>query len=1256
MLAEFDRAKTAFFNNISHEFRTPLMLLLAPAEDALADPELPSGQHERIVLIHRNALRLQKLVNSQLDFSRIEAHRIEATYIATDLATLTAELAGMFRSAVERARLRLRIDCPLLPEPVYVDRDMWEKIVFNLLSNALKFTLTGEIMVSLRSRETDIELTVRDTGIGIPAAELPQLFERFHRIGGARGHSFEGTGIGLALVQELVRLHGGTVQVESVVDQGSVFTVNVPGGASHLPPDRIVSPSALTPMAPQVNPYVEGLLGWLPGEATSAPLPAPIQSTPLAPEAASHSVATPTRPRILLADDNADIRAYVQRLLSSQYTVETVADGAAALAAAHDFLPDLIIADVMMPHLDGFGLIKELRSDPRTRTTPIILLSARVDEEARVEGLAVGADDYLSKPFGTRELLAHVNGTLALAKVRREAVEALAARETQLREAQRLAHLGSWEWDLATDTVTWSDELYRIWGVNPQAFEATYEAVRQLVHPNDRALFEHQIATATRTHAPYSFEHRIIRPDGEMRIMHSRGAVVVSDGGEAARMVGTAQDITERKQTEAELEASRLLFQRIAETSPDMLYVYDLTAGRIVYISVRSEQVIGYTPDQVIDLGDQFAISLWHADDIAALPKHYRTLRELDDNDIYEIEYRLRQPDGSYRWLRSRASVFTRAENGHVQQLIGVTQDVTTYKLSEEALRQTEERFRRYFELGLIGMAITSPGKGIIEVNDELCTLLGYERHELLQLTWAALTHPDDLTADMAQFEAMLAGQIDGYMLDKRWIRRDGQVIDATISVRCVRRPDGTVDYCVALLQDVTERKQAEADLVELKNRLASDLAAMTNLHHLGAQLLATSELEPLLSEALSAIIALQGAGFGKIQLYNQQRGRLEIIVQQGFDQVFVEHFSTVDDEHSASGRAMLRRERVIIEDVETDAGFAPHRAIAAATGFRAVQSTPLYDRAGTLLGVVSTHFRQPHRPTEHMLRLTDLYTRQIAEIIGFKQAQEQLRQAHDELEAKVEARTQQLADANAILVVENDERRRAEQARRRLVQQLVSAQEEERRRISRELHDSLGQYLTALNIGLKSMENQTGHTDRTASGIRQLHQLVALLDDAVDRIAFELRPPRLDDLGLDAALHLLAKEWSATSGIQVDIVTNGLSRQRIPATTETTLYRVVQEALTNILKHAQASRVSLIAERRNGEVRVIIEDDGRGFDLAAVVAAPETQRKLGLRGMEERAALAGGQIEIETAPGKGTTIYISIPLPLEHEGWAEHG
>ncbi len=216
-LAEIDRAKTAFFSNVSHEFRTPLTLMLGPVEDALADVDepLPPGQRERLETAHRSGLRLLKLVNALLDFSRIEAGRARASFEPTDLAALTAELASNFRSACEKAGLRLVVDCPPLPEPVFVDRDMWEKVVLNLVSNAFKFTLEGEVVVRLAPVGGAVELSVSDTGTGIPAGELPRIFERFHRVDGARGRTHEGTGIGLALVQELVRLHGGSVRAES---------------------------------------------------------------------------------------------------------------------------------------------------------------------------------------------------------------------------------------------------------------------------------------------------------------------------------------------------------------------------------------------------------------------------------------------------------------------------------------------------------------------------------------------------------------------------------------------------------------------------------------------------------------------------------------------------------------------------------------------------------------------------------------------------------------------------------------------------------------------------------------------------------------------------------------------------------------------------------------------------------------------------------------------------------------------------------
>jgi len=405
-LAEIDRTKTAFFSNVSHEFRTPLTLMLGPLEDELGDRASPlsPSRRERLEIAHRNALRLLKLVNTLLDFSRIEAGRLQASYEPTDLAAYTAELASIFRSAVEKGGLTLTVDCPPLPGPLYVDRDMWEKVVLNLLSNAFKHTFAGGIRVALGWHGDHAELTVSDSGVGIPEGEVPRLFDRFHRVKGAKSRTHEGTGIGLALVQDLVRAHGGTVRVESKEGSGSTFAVTVRAGHAHLPSDRLVEHRPQAPTATRAAAYVEEALRWV----SDVPVAGGVGGTP-----------GTSRERIVWADDNADMRDYVRRLLSERYDVAAFPDGAAALAFALDSQPDLVLTDVMMPVLDGFGLLHGLRADERTRTIPVILLSARAGEESALEGLEAGADDYLVKPFSARELLARVRTHLQLAQLRR---------------------------------------------------------------------------------------------------------------------------------------------------------------------------------------------------------------------------------------------------------------------------------------------------------------------------------------------------------------------------------------------------------------------------------------------------------------------------------------------------------------------------------------------------------------------------------------------------------------------------------------------------------------------------------------------------------------------------------------------------------------------------------------------------------------------------------------------------------------------
>jgi signal transduction histidine kinase len=379
--------------------------MLGPTEEAMASPERTLSGND-LETVYRNQQRLLKLVNTLLEFSRIEAGRVEARFVPTDLSALTADLASAFRSAMTRAGLELVVQCPALTEPVYVDPEMWEKIVLNLLSNALKFTFAGSVTVSVAATDGGVELRVRDTGTGIAPEDLSRIFERFQRVERAAARTHEGSGIGLALVQELVAIHGGTIRATSELGRGTELIVRLPLGLSHLPPGRVVTGAAserIKPAMVAAVPFVEEALRWLPERETEDG-----DGAPMANSAA----------RVLVADDNADMRDYLKRLLSVRYRVQAVSAGDEALAIALEQRPDVVLSDVMMPGLDGFQLIAALRSREQTRTVPVILLSARAGEEARVDGLQAGADDYLVKPFSARELVARIDAQLVRTKLR----------------------------------------------------------------------------------------------------------------------------------------------------------------------------------------------------------------------------------------------------------------------------------------------------------------------------------------------------------------------------------------------------------------------------------------------------------------------------------------------------------------------------------------------------------------------------------------------------------------------------------------------------------------------------------------------------------------------------------------------------------------------------------------------------------------------------------------------------------------------
>ncbi|NPC52137.1 PAS domain S-box protein [Corallococcus sp. AB032C] len=686
-LAELDRAKTAFFSNVSHEFRTPLTLMLGPLGDVLADVEHPlePAHRERLAIVQRNSQRLHKLVNSLLDFSRLEAGRMRATFEPTDLGPLTAGLASAFDSLVKRAGLRLQVDCPPLSTSVWVDRDLWEKVVLNLLSNAFKFTFQGTLTVRLRERDGRVELSVSDTGTGIPTHELPRVFDRFHRVEGAKGRSHEGSGIGLALVRELVELHGGRVAVESTPGRGSTFTVSLPTGTAHLPPEQLRASSREAVRAPNPEVFVNEAAQWLSGAADDTPAPVP--------EAPPGVV----RGHVLVADDNADMRDYVRRSLEGRFQVTTVADGNAALELARRHPPDVVLSDVMMPGLDGFGLLRALKSDPRTAHVPVILLSARAGEEAKVEGLTAGADDYLVKPFGVRELVARLEGTVNAARARaqrEELLQALKLSETRYRLATRATKDAVWDLDLSTQQLTWSEGVHTLFGYPLDAVPPELDWWTDAVHPEDRAQAVESLHAIVDSPggSDWRAEYRFRKADGTYAQVEDRGWVVRDATGTAIRMVGAMQDVTLRKAAADALRRSEEEFRTLAEALPEAVFV-TAPDGSVVYVNGVLTEETGVSAETLLDRGYRHVI---HPDDLASSGQAW--VEALTRGDRYQAEHRVRYRDGLYRWHLVRAMSVKDAE-GRVIKWVGTSMDVHELRQA-----QAQQQQRADFEQQLIGI------------------------------------------------------------------------------------------------------------------------------------------------------------------------------------------------------------------------------------------------------------------------------------------------------------------------------------------------------------------------------------------------------------------------------------------------------------------------------------------------------------------------------------------------------------------------
>ena len=669
-LKELNKAKTDFFNNVSHEFRTPLTLILGPIEEALRNMEGDEEKTSWLKSLHRNTKRLQKLVTDLLEFSKIGSNKLQVKFAPADLSQLTAWLVGAFQSAIESSNIQFEVDCPPLSEPVYVDQNAWEKIVSNLISNAFKFTFEGHISASIKESADHVEFIVSDSGIGIAKKDQEKIFDRFHRVQGATSRTYEGTGIGLALVKELVTMHGGQVHVKSKLGKGTQMVVVMPKGKAHLPQGLIVEvPQEYGEIAAS---YIQETLHSLPAETPAAkPTNATNQN--------SH------QKLVLVAEDNPDMRHYISRLLNQDYQVDTALNGKEAWQKIKHRLPDILITDVMMPEMDGFSLLHQIRSDKTTHLLPVIVLSARAGEEAIVEGLAQGADDYLVKPFSAIELLSRVRSTLRIEDSRRQAEISLRNILMQAPVAISILKGPDFVIDLINDLSLKNIDRKREEIINKPALEVFPELkdqgflqIWQNVYRNGERFSANDVPVQIKI--------------GEELVTRYADFVyepLYDVFGKIEGIMSIGLDVTEKFIAKKKIQESHNYFQMMSDHVPAIIWVAK-EDGHFSYLNKPWYNYTGFTKEMSEDFGWLEAL---HPDDRIQVEGVYR--QAVKENRSFSVEARIKNRFGKYRWFEATgAARFD--DRGDFQGFVGALVDITQQKKDNESLKMKVDELEQF--------------------------------------------------------------------------------------------------------------------------------------------------------------------------------------------------------------------------------------------------------------------------------------------------------------------------------------------------------------------------------------------------------------------------------------------------------------------------------------------------------------------------------------------------------------------------------
>ncbi|MDR3679412.1 MAG: ATP-binding protein [Flavipsychrobacter sp.] len=790
-LAEIDQAKSTFFSNISHEFRTPLTLLLGPIEDALNDPDTIPENRIRLDVAHRNALRMQKLVNTLLEFSRIEAGRLQGNFQEVNICAFTEGIASSFRSAIEKAGMQLVLRCVPIGEKVFVDKDMWEKIVLNLISNAFKYSNGGVINVKIEAVNNIVQLSVSDQGVGIPEDQFDKIFDRFHRVDSAYGRSQEGTGIGLALVKELVKLHGGSIAVKSKLGAGSVFIVEIPAGSAHLPIDNIQKSQSDSPVSSNSRAFVGEAMKWGTNGDTGNANIAPGNDLP-------------DRYKVLIADDNADMRDYMKRLLSDQFNVVTAGNGEQAFETAIAIRPDLILSDVMMPVLDGFGLLKKLRGDTILKNTPFIFLSARAGDEAKVEALDAGADDYMVKPFSAKELSARVDANIRINAARLNAAKELSSFLMQ-------APVGIIVLSGPEYIVELANNKYLPF-VGKQRNEIIDMPFFEVVAANEdtQALLD-EIRETGNAVSLIEYKTRVSK-DGVHELLHldTQYQPLLNKAGKVERIMVVVNDVTEQVLARKKVIESEKRFQNLVREASVGIIVLTGQELKVEVVNEAYGQLIGHKADEL--LGQELFNIIPDSEGVfKPIIENVRTTGE----SLYLYDQPYTMFSNSERKLGYLNLVYQPYKNefGAITGVIILCQDVTGTVLAGKMIRESEARFRTLAET-LPQLVWMTDKNGLPDyASSRWKEYTGVEPDGAN--AWNEMVHVDDLAnINGAWAESREAG--NSYRAEVRLRNKDAKYRWFSVQGEPIKNENGEVVKWIGAFTDIDDQKNIEIKLETL--------------------------------------------------------------------------------------------------------------------------------------------------------------------------------------------------------------------------------------------------------------------------------------------------------------------------------------------------------------------------------------------------------------------------------------------------------